>query len=166
MPTPNYNPQHNFKVCKFKIWFSPTSIPRTSLSKIPMIPHLQKCRCQSAHTKIRQTDPDHHIQTKYHIYNKHSKYKPLHTCNNIKSEWASEGMSDCCLMQKISIFFYLHHDENKLHSMRWCLHYTKLTRLVGVLSTSSLRQQSACRYVATRGHIILIPNQPVFILSP
>jgi hypothetical protein len=105
MPTPNYNPQHNFKVCKLKIWFSPTSIPRTSLSKIPMIPHLQKCRCQSVHTKIRQTDPDHHIQTKYHIYNKHSKYKPLHTCNNIKSEWASEGMSDCCLMQKISILF-------------------------------------------------------------
>lgn len=81
MPAPNYNPQHNFKVCKFKIWLSPTSIPRASLSKLPMIPHLQKCRCQSAHTKIRQTDPDHHIQTKYHIYNKHSKYKPLHTCN-------------------------------------------------------------------------------------
>jgi hypothetical protein len=35
MPAPNYNPQHNFKVCKFKqIWLSPTSIPRTSLSKI------------------------------------------------------------------------------------------------------------------------------------
>jgi hypothetical protein len=57
-----------------------------------MIPHLQKCRCQSAHTKIRQTDPDHHIQTKYHIYNKHSKYKPLHTCNNIKSESEVRGM--------------------------------------------------------------------------
>jgi len=25
-----------------------------------MIPHLQKWRCQSAHTKTWQTDPDHH----------------------------------------------------------------------------------------------------------
>jgi hypothetical protein len=68
MPAPNYKPQHNFKVCKFKIWFSPTSIPRTSLSKLPMITYLQKCRFQSARTKISQTDPDHHMQTKYHIY--------------------------------------------------------------------------------------------------
>ena len=81
MPAPNYNPQHNFKACKFEIWLSPTSIPRASLSKLPMIPHLQKCRCQSAHTKFWQTDPDHNIQTKYHIYNKDFKYKPLRTCN-------------------------------------------------------------------------------------
>jgi hypothetical protein len=90
MPAPNYNPQHNFKVCKFKIWLSPASIPRASLSKWPMIPHLQKCRCQSAHTNIRQTDPDHHTQTKYHIYNKHSKYKQLHTCNNMFNQKKDE----------------------------------------------------------------------------
>ena len=95
MPAPNYNPQHNFKVCKFKIWLSPTSMPRASLSKLPMIPHLQKCRCQSAHTKIRQTDPDHLIQTKYHIYNKDFKYKPLHTCNNYDCSlsWLGTGTS-------------------------------------------------------------------------
>ena len=33
-------------------------------------------------------------------------------------------------------------------------------------SASSLKQQSAGRHVAPLGHIILIPNQPVFALSP
>ena len=31
---------------------------------------------------------------------------------------------------------------------------------------SSLKQQSVGRHVALLGHIILIPNQPVFALSP
>jgi hypothetical protein len=31
---------------------------------------------------------------------------------------------------------------------------------------SSLKQQSAGRHVAPHGHIILIPSQPVFALSP
>ena len=33
-------------------------------------------------------------------------------------------------------------------------------------SASSLKQQSAGRHVAPLGHIILIPSQPVFALSP
>jgi hypothetical protein len=33
-------------------------------------------------------------------------------------------------------------------------------------SASSLKQQSACRDVTPLGHIILIPNKPVFALSP
>ena len=33
-------------------------------------------------------------------------------------------------------------------------------------SASSLKQQSAGRHVAPLGHIILIQNQPVFVLSP
>jgi len=33
-------------------------------------------------------------------------------------------------------------------------------------SASSLKQQSADRNVAPREHIILIPSQPVFVLSP
>jgi len=33
-------------------------------------------------------------------------------------------------------------------------------------SASSLKQQSASRHVAPIGHIILIPSQPVFALSP
>ena len=35
-----------------------------------------------------------------------------------------------------------------------------------VYSGSSLKQQSAGRHVAPLGHIILIPSQPVFALSP
>ena len=35
-----------------------------------------------------------------------------------------------------------------------------------VYSASSLRQQSAEKHVALLGHIILIPSQPVFSLSP
>ena len=33
-------------------------------------------------------------------------------------------------------------------------------------SASSLKQQSEDRYVAPHAHIILIPRQPVFALSP
>ena len=33
-------------------------------------------------------------------------------------------------------------------------------------SASSLKQQSADSHVAPLGHIILIPSQPVFALSP
>ena len=33
-------------------------------------------------------------------------------------------------------------------------------------SASSLKQQSADRYIAPLGHIIMIPSQPVFTLSP
>ena len=33
-------------------------------------------------------------------------------------------------------------------------------------SASSLKQQSAGRHVAPLGHIIMIPGQPVFALSP
>jgi hypothetical protein len=43
---------------------------------------------------------------------------------------------------------------------------TRSTRLVGFYSASSLKQQSASKPVALLGHIILIPSQPVFALSP
>jgi hypothetical protein len=33
-------------------------------------------------------------------------------------------------------------------------------------SASSLKQQSADRHVITLGHIILIPSQPIFALTP
>jgi len=33
-------------------------------------------------------------------------------------------------------------------------------------SGSPLKQPSACKHVAPLGHIILIPSQPVFALSP
>jgi len=33
-------------------------------------------------------------------------------------------------------------------------------------SASSLKQQSAGRHIAPLGHIILVPSQPVFAISP
>ena len=38
--------------------------------------------------------------------------------------------------------------------------------LFNVYSANSLKQQSADRHVALLGHIILIPSQPVYALSP
>jgi len=38
--------------------------------------------------------------------------------------------------------------------------------LLDFYSASSLKEQSAGRHVAPFGHIILIPSQPVFALSP
>jgi hypothetical protein len=49
---------------------------------------------------------------------------------------------------------------------RWGLLCIRSTRLVDFYSDSSLKQQSACKHVAPLGHIILIPSQPVFALSP
>ena len=44
---------------------------------------------------------------------------------------------------------------------------TRSTRLAGFFySASSLKQQNADRHVAPLGHIIMIPSQPVFALSP
>jgi hypothetical protein len=37
---------------------------------------------------------------------------------------------------------------------------------IGICCFSALKQQSADRHVAPLGHIILIPSQPVFALSP
>jgi hypothetical protein len=38
--------------------------------------------------------------------------------------------------------------------------------LTAFYSASSLKQQSSDRHVAPLGHIILMPSQPVFALSP
>ena len=61
----------------------------------------------------------------------------------------------------------LYHDENKLHfnDMMMMLICTRPTRLIGK-SSSWLKQPSVGRHVAPLGHIILIPSQPVFSLTP
>jgi hypothetical protein len=68
-----------------------------------------------------------------------------------------------------SAIFQLYHGENKLiineMMMKSTLYQTNMLSLV-FYSASSLKQQSAGRHVAPLGHIILIPSQPVFALSP
>jgi len=64
--------------------------------------------------------------------------------------------------------FQLHHGENKLiiNKMMMRSACTRSTCLVEFFyNVSSLKQQSVCN-VAPFGHIILIPSQPVFTLSP
>jgi hypothetical protein len=55
-------------------------------------------------------------------------------------------------------------------SIRWdddgCPLCTKPIRRVHFYSANSLKQQSADRHVASLGHIILIPSQPIFALTP
>ena len=67
-----------------------------------------------------------------------------------------------------SAIFPLYHGENKLiineMMMKSALYQTNMLSLI--FSASSLKQQSAGRHVAPLEHIILIPGQPVFALSP
>jgi hypothetical protein len=83
---------------------------------------------------------------------------PRHNCELQKS-WAR----DCSLM----LIFHLYYGENKLHSMKWkrCRLCTRSIRLVEFHSASSLKQQSAGRYVIPLALIILIPSKPVFGLT-
>ena len=76
-------------------------------------------------------------------------------------------MSDCCLtpIQQLSVISWrkqvnVQRDDDEV---RFVLdQYAELD----FYSASSLKQQSAGRHVAPLGHIILIPIQPVFVLSP
>ena len=76
-------------------------------------------------------------------------------------------MSDCCLTPTQQFFSYIMARTSWFLTKWWwgplC---TRPTRLVGFYSTSSLKQKSADRHVAPLGHIILIPCQSVFALSP
>ena len=76
-------------------------------------------------------------------------------------------MSECCLTP-IQLFsaitwreqFFFQRDDDEV---RFVLdQHAELD----FYSASSLKQQSAGRHVAPLGHIIMIPGQPVFALSP
>ena len=80
-------------------------------------------------------------------------------------------MSDCCLTPNEQCFSY--HGENKLNSMKWlwwgwwwCPLLTRSTCLVGVYGANSLKQEATGRHVALLGHIIMIPCQTIFTLTP
>ena len=73
--------------------------------------------------------------------------------------------SEWLLFNANSAIFQLYHGENKLW-MRWWWGLFVLDQHAELdfYSASSLKQQSADKHVAPLGHIILIPNQPVFVL--
>jgi len=74
-------------------------------------------------------------------------------------------VSDCCLMPIQQFFSYIMVRTSKFSMRRWwgrlC---TRPTCFVCYYSASSLKQQSAGKHVASFGHIILKPSQPVFSL--
>ena len=81
-----------------------------------------------------------------------------------------ECVSEWLLFNANSVIFQLYHGENKLifdwdddDEVRFVL--DKHAKLDFYIS-SSLKQQSVDKHVAPLDHIILIPSQPVFALSP
>jgi len=78
-------------------------------------------------------------------------------------------VSERLLFNANSAIFQLYHGENKLICNEMMMRSALLlTNTLGwfFYSASSLKQQSADIHVAPLGHIILIPSQPVFALSP
>ena len=77
-------------------------------------------------------------------------------------------VSEWLLFSANTAIFQLYHGKNKVifNEMNMDLLCTRPTRLVGFYIARLLKQQSADRYVAPLGHIILIPSQPGFALSP
>jgi hypothetical protein len=55
--------------------------------------------------------------------------------------------------------FQLYHGENKLI-------FNEMMMRFALFQTNTLKQQFEGRHVAPLRHIILIPSQPVFVLSP
>jgi hypothetical protein len=91
--------------------------------------------------------------------------KILNAIEKYKDPELSEWMS----LTPIQQFFSYIMARISSFSMRWwwgplCTWPTRWIELL--YRASTLKQQSANRHVAPLGHIILIPNQPVFSLSP
>ena len=78
-------------------------------------------------------------------------------------------MSDWLLFNANSAIFQLYHGKNKLN-FQWDddeVHFVlDQHALLDIYSATSLKQQSTDRHVAPLSHIILIPSQQVFALSP
>ena len=76
-------------------------------------------------------------------------------------------MSDCCFNANLAIFSYTWREQINFKQdddeVRFILDQHAE---FDFYSASSLKQQSVGRHVAPLEHIILIPIQPVFALSP
>jgi hypothetical protein len=73
--------------------------------------------------------------------------------------------SEWLLFNANSAIFQLYHSENKLIFNEMKFTFDQHAEL-DFYSASSLKQQSAGWYVTPLWHIILIPSQPVFALTP
>ena len=86
---------------------------------------------------------------------------------NLKSEWVSEWVSDCCLTPIQQLCSYI---MTKTSYFKWDDDEVRFEldqhAALDFYSASSLKQQSAGRHVGPLWYIIVIPTQPVFVLSP
>jgi hypothetical protein len=74
--------------------------------------------------------------------------------NSLAISWLEDGVIYCCLTPTQQFFDDEVHFVLDQHAeLDFC-------------SARSLKQQSTGRHVAPQRHIILIPSQPVFALSP
>ena len=77
-----------------------------------------------------------------------------------------QGLSEWLLLNTNSAILYTISWREQVN-FQW--NYDKVRFVLDQLdfySSNSLKQQSVGRHVAPLGHIILIPSQPVFALSP
>ena len=74
-------------------------------------------------------------------------------------------MSEWLLFNTKWGIFQLYHGENKLHIDEMMMSGFVIDQQA-FIGASSLKKQSVGRYVAPLEHIILIPSQPVFTLTP
>ena len=89
----------------------------------------------------------------------HIDWKPIHFQRNFnKSEWVIVVYNFSAISSQEQVNFQWDDDE-----VRFVLDQHAY---LDFYSASSLKQQSADRHVAPLRHIILIPSQPVFALSP
>jgi hypothetical protein len=87
---------------------------------------------------------------------------------NWVSEWVSEWVSNCYLTPSEQFFSHIMVRASYI-SIRWlwCPLCTRPTcSVLDFYNASSLKQQSLGRHVSPFGHIMLIPSQPVFALTP
>jgi len=77
----------------------------------------------------------------------------------------SERVSDCCLTPKEQFLSYI---MVRTYYIRWNDNEVSFVLDTNALLDfhSSLKQHPAGRHVASLGHIILIPSQSVFVISP
>jgi hypothetical protein len=87
-----------------------------------------------------------------------NKTQEITTQQYLLKSWASSWL----LFNANSAICQLYHGENKLIFNIVLDQHAELD----FYSALALKQQSSDRHVATLGHIILIPSQPVFTLAP
>jgi hypothetical protein len=92
----------------------------------------------------------------YDLFTKSTNQQFLDMQNKYPYKTKCLSISEWLLFNVKWEILQIYHGENKLHSTIWwwCPLCTRPTKLVGLYSASSPKQQSASRHVAPFGHVI------------